>query len=205
MIALLSTFFIAFFFSFIGTIPPGTLNLTIIQLGLNQRVMVAWRMALAAAMVEYPYAWIAVKFQGYLAKSVEFTHSLHLVSALVMISFGALMLWASARPFRLGKRFEESGFRKGIAIALLNPLAIPFWVAMTAYLKSYDWIDLSDNMKLHEYLAGVSAGTRVVLMLMASLAQRVIRYFKYDSVLKKTPGVVLILLGLYSFGEYMLG
>ncbi len=205
MIAVLSTFFIAFFFSFIGTIPPGTLNLTIIQLGLNQRVMVAWRMALAAAMVEYPYAWIAVEFQEYLAKSVEFTHSLHLVSALVMTSFGALALWASTRPSKLGKRFEDSGFRKGIAIALLNPLAIPFWVAMTAYLKSYKWISLSDNLEVHAYLAGVSFGTLVVLMLMASLAQRVIRYFKHDSLLKKTPGVVLILLGLYSFGEYILG
>ncbi len=205
MIELLFTFFVAFFFSFIGTIPPGTLNLTIIQLGLNQQVNVAWRMAFAAALVEYPYAWIAVEFQNYLVKSVEITHNFHLVSAIVMISLGALALWSSARPSRFARRFESSGFRKGIAIALLNPLAIPFWMAMTAYLKSYRWIELSNALEVHAYLAGVSGGTLVVLMLMAYLAQRVIRYFKHDSALKKTPGVVLILLGLYSFGKYIFG
>ncbi len=205
MTEILFTFFVAFFFSFIGTIPPGTLNLTIIQLGLNQRVNVAWRMAFAAALVEYPYAWIAVEFQNYLAKSVEITHNFHLISAIVMISLGTLALWSSARPSRFARRFESSGFRKGIAIAILNPLAIPFWMAMTTYLKNYGWIDLSNALEVHAYLAGVSAGTLVVLMLMAYLAQRVIRYFKHDSALKKTPGVVLILLGLYSFGEYIFG
>ena len=38
----LITFGIAFFFSFVGTIPPGTLSLTIIQLGLGNKINIAW-------------------------------------------------------------------------------------------------------------------------------------------------------------------
>jgi threonine/homoserine/homoserine lactone efflux protein len=205
MMEVVSTFLIAFFLSFVGTIPPGTLSLTIIQLGLNHRVNVAWRMALAAAIMEYPYAWVAVEFHDYLTRSVEITHNFHLVSAIVMISLGAFSLWSSSRPSSFSQRFEGSGFRKGIILGILNPLAIPFWIAMTAYLKTYGWVDLSDNIETHAYLLGVSLGTLVLFMLLAYLAQRVIGYFKDNSIIKKTPGVLLILLGLYALTEYIFG
>ena len=203
MIEVFSTFGVAFLFSFIGTIPPGTLNLTIIQLGLSHRINAAWRMALAAALIEYPYAWIAVEFQDFLSQSLEFTHSFHLVSAFVMISLGAFSLWSSARPSGFSKRFETSGFRKGLLLAILNPLAIPFWMAMTAYLRTYEWVNLSDRYEVHAYLLGVSSGTLIVLILLAYMARRVVGYFKSDNILKKIPGTVLILLGLYALAKFI--
>ena len=205
MTEVLLTFAIAFFFSFVGTIPPGTLSLTIIQLGLNQKISIAWRMAIAAALIEYPYAWVAVEFQGFLTQSIEITHGFHLIAAVTMILLGVLNLWFSAKPSKFIQRFEASGFRKGVVLSLLNPLAIPFWMAMTAYLKSYRWVDLSDKFEIHAYLMGVSAGTLVLFILLAYLARKVITYFKTNGFLQKTPGIVLILLGIYSMGKYLFG
>ena len=199
------TFCIAFFFSFIGTIPPGTLSLSIIQLGLNDRIAAAWRMALTAAVIEYPYAWVAVEFADFITKSVDLTHNFHLVSATAMTLLGVLNLWSASRPSKFTQRFEESGFRRGVILSLLNPLAIPFWLAMTSYLKTYGWIDLSNNIETHAYLMGVSSGTLVLFMLLAYLARTVVAYFRTSSFLKKMPGLLLILLGLYSFSAYMLG
>ena len=205
MIAALLAFVIAFLFSFVGTIPPGTLSLTIIQLGLKERIDVAWRMAIAAAIIEYPYAWIAVEFQGFLAQSLDFEHNFHLVSALVMLTLGVFSLWSSASPSAFSRRFEASGFRKGVVLALLNPLAIPFWMAVTAYLKSYGWVDLSKKTALHAYLFGVSMGSLVLFMLLAYLARKIVTHFQPSAYLQKLPGTLLILLGIYSLFEYMLG
>lgn len=205
MMEVILTFTVAFLVSFVGTIPPGTLSLTIVQLGLSQRINVAWRMAFAAALIEYPYAWIAVEFQEFIRRSVEITHNFHLVSAMVMISLGSINLWASARPSNFTRRFEDSGFRKGIILALLNPLAIPFWLAMTAYLKAYGFVNLSDNIEVHAYLLGVSTGSLVLFILLAYLAQKVVRYFKSPGVLQKIPGVLLIIMGVYSLYEYIRG
>lgn len=199
------TFVIAFVLSFVGTIPPGTLSLTIVHLGLSGNVGAAWRMAIAAAMIEYPYAWIAVEFHDFLARSVEITRSFHLIAAVVMIVLGLLNLWSAARPSKFTRRFHASGFRKGVVLSLLNPLAIPFWMAMTAYLKGYGWIDLSTSAEVHAYLAGVSMGTLVLLMILAYLAHKVVAQLKNDTILQKVPGVVLILLGLYSVGAYTFG
>lgn len=205
MTEVISTYAIAFIFSFIGTIPPGTLSLTIIQLGLSQRINAAWRMAVAAALIEYPYAWVAVEFQDLVSKSIERTNNFHLLSALVMICLGTFNLWSSARPSRFSQRFEASGFRKGVVLSLLNPLAIPFWLAMTAYLENYGWVDLSNSFEVHAYLLGVSSGTLVLFVLLAHLARRAVVLLKSRSFIQKTPGIVLILLGLYSFAEYILG
>lgn len=199
-----SIFIIAFLFSFVGTIPPGTLNLAIVQLGLRHQIAAAWRMAVTAAVIEYPYAWIAVEFQDILGRSTAFTGNLQLLSASVMILLGVLNLWSSAKPSKLAKRFEASGFRKGVVLAVLNPMAIPYWTVMTTYLQGNGWVDLSDNIRVHAYLAGVSAGTLVLFVLLAYLAQKVVSYFRTDGYLGKLPGLILILLGCYALVEYML-
>ncbi|MEX1239811.1 MAG: hypothetical protein WEB30_08840 [Cyclobacteriaceae bacterium] len=55
------------------------------------------------------------------------------------------------------------------------------------------------------YLLGVSAGTLVLFMLPAYLARKVVTHFNANNFFRKIPGVLLILLRIYSFSEYMLG
>jgi threonine/homoserine/homoserine lactone efflux protein len=203
MMEVAAAFGIAFFFSFLGTIPPGSLNLTIIQLGLDQRINIAWRMAVAAAIIEYPYAWLAIEFQELITRSPVIIHNFQLVTGIVMILLGFFNLYFSSKPSAFSTRFQASGFRKGILLGLLNPLAIPFWVAMTAYLKSQRWVDLSTNAEVHAYLLGISLGTLIAFMILAYLARMVVSQFQTNSILQKTPGVVLIALGIYAIVAFI--
>ena len=205
MIEILSTFGVGFFISFLGTIPPGTLNLTIIQLGLDHRINIAWRMAIAAALIEYPYAWLAIEFQEFVTRSPVIIHNFQLLTGVVMLFFGLVNLFASSKPSKLSQRFGASGFRKGVLLGLLNPLAVPFWIAMTAYSKSHGWIKLSTAWEVHAYLLGVSAGTVALFMLLAYLAKMVVSHLQTNAILQKTPGIILILLGTYSLLEYIFG
>lgn len=205
MEAILS-FAIAFAFSFIGTLPPGTINLTIIQLGLEKKTGVALRLALAAALVEYPYAWLAIEFQELITSSPAITDNFELISAVVMTSFGVLNLWSQSRTNQsaMAKKFQESGFRRGLILGILNPLALPFWVAMTAYIKSQGWTDLSTNTELHAYLVGVSAGGFALLTIFTFLARQVVRYFQENRFIRKIPGITLLVLGVYATIKYLL-
>lgn len=205
MQALLS-FIIAFAFSFIGTIPPGTINLTIIQLGLDNRSSLAWRFALATAIVEYPYAWLAIEFEQLITSSPAITENFELISAVVMTTLGILTLWSLNRASQspMARKFQESGFRRGIVLGLLNPLALPFWVAMTAYMKSQGWVSLSSNLEIHSYLLGVALGGFSLLMLFAFLAKQVVAYFQENTFIKKIPGITLLVLGIYATIKYFL-
>jgi threonine/homoserine/homoserine lactone efflux protein len=201
---MLLTFVIAFAFSFVGTIPPGVINLTIIQLGLEHKINIAWRFALASALVEYPYAWIAIEFENLITASPFITQYFQLLTAIVMILLGVVNLWSAQKPSRLYQRFNESGFRRGLILGVLNPQALPFWIAITAYLKSQHWVSLSSPYTVQAYLLGVAMGALVLLMLLAFLAKKVVTQFQQNTILKKVPGYTLLILGIYALIQYLL-
>lgn len=201
---IVQVFVIGFIFSFLGSIPPGTLNLLVLQLGLEQKVKAALRFALAVAIVEYPYAWIAVEFEQLITSSPVVTENLQLWGAIIMTTIGIISLWSVRKPSSLSVKLQDSGFRRGIILSLLNPQAIPFWIALTAYLKFQGWIDISTGWRLHSYVLGTSFGALALLTVLAVLANKVAASFKHNRLLRMLPGTVLVGLGIIAFINYLL-
>jgi threonine/homoserine/homoserine lactone efflux protein len=199
----LQTFLIAFVFSFLGSIPPGTLNLTVLRLGLEHKMNIAWRFALAAALVEYPYAWLALLFEDWITASPIVVNNFKLISAVVMITLGVITIRSASKAAPAAETVRESGFRKGLLLSVLNPLALPFWIGVTAYLKSQGWISLSTAAEVHSYLFGISLGALVLLISVAYLARKATTALSVQGKLKFIPGVVLLLLGIYALAAYL--
>jgi threonine/homoserine/homoserine lactone efflux protein len=200
----LLAFSIGLAFSFMGSIPPGTLNLCVLQLGLEHKVAAALRFALAVSIVEYPYAWVAVVFEDWLTSSPAITRNFQLITAAVMLVLGVFTLLSSLKPTAFSVRFNASGFRRGIVLSVLNPMAIPFWIGITAYLKAQGWITLSTPGHVHSYVAGTSVGAMLLLTLFALLARRLSGYITQSKWVKLIPGVTLLALGLYALAGYLL-
>jgi len=199
----LQVFLVGLVFSFLGSIPPGTLNLCVLQLGLEKKIGAALRFALAVSIIEYPYAWIAVEFEKWITASPAVIQNFELITAIVMTVIGILNLWAAQKPTDFTTRFNESGFRRGLVLSVLNPMAIPFWIGITAYLKAQGWIDLSSQAKLHLYVLGTSVGAMVLLTLFTYLAHRLSAYVTQSKLVKLIPGATLLALGVYAFVRYL--
>jgi len=199
---LVSVFLLGAAFSFIGSIPPGTLNLSVLQLGLEKKVNTALRFALAVSIIEYPYTWIGVQFEYWITSSPLIIHNFELVTAIVMTVIGILNLWSAERPTSFTVKFNESGFRRGLVLSILNPMAIPFWIGVTAYLKAQGWIDLSSVALLHSYVLGTSVGAMILLTLFALMASKLAVYVKNNRIVKRVPGFTLLVLGVYAFIKY---
>lgn len=197
-------FLIGLVFSFIGSIPPGTLNILVLQLGLENKIRIALRFALAVAIVEYPYAWIAVVFEDWITSSPLVLQNFQLTGATVMTTIGVFSIWSARKPSEFSVRFQESGFRRGLILSILNPQAIPFWIAITAYLKMEGWIDLSTGLRLHSYVLGTSVGVMILLTILAIMARKLSSVFQHSRVLRMIPGFVLLSLGLIGLIKYFL-
>lgn len=200
----LVAFLLSFFFSFIGSIPPGTLNLTILQLGLEHKMNIAWRFAIASAMVEYSYAWLAIKFEQWITTTPLIVENLQLITAIVMTVLGLFNLWSENKPTKFSQQFSKSGFRRGIVLSILNPLALPYWLGITAYLKSQRWVELSSTLTLQSYLVGVVSGSLLLLVLLAYLATRIASRLQQYTCIKRVPGIMLLILGAYAFVQYLM-
>jgi len=197
----LSNLAFGFFFSFIGSIPPGTINLSVIQLGLRKHLGAAFRMALAAALIEYVYAAIAIKFQIFITSSPAIKENFQLITAIVLLALGGVNL-LSLRKKKGGttrtRVMASSGFRKGVLLSLGNPLAMPFWIAVTAYLQSNSWVNF-DDVPIWTYVLGISLGTLSVLSLLGLISYKTGKFIEPDNkLIKIIPGIVLVTLGLYS-------
>lgn len=201
---LLLTFLAGFALSGLGSIPPGSLNLSIIQLGLEHRINVAWRFALAAAIIEYPYAWLAIGFEELINRSPAITANIELISAAVLIGLGIVNLRIAGNSGLFYQKFNSSGFRRGLLLGILNPLAIPYWIGITAYLKSMNLIRISSPAETQAYLFGIVMGALALLISLAYLSRRMVHYFQESWIFKKIPGLTLLILGLYGLLDFFL-
>lgn len=202
---LLQVFIVGAVFSFLGSIPPGTLNILVLQLGLENKVKTAMRFALAVAIIEYPYAWIAVVFEDIITSSPIITKNFQLLGALVMTAIGLIMVWSARKPSEFSVKFSESGFRRGLILSILNPQAIPFWIAVTAYLKVEGWIVLDTNAKIHSYVLGTSVGVLLLLTILAYGGKKVSFTFQSNRLVRMLPGVILLVLGVVGLIRYAWG
>jgi threonine/homoserine/homoserine lactone efflux protein len=201
-----NNFILAFILSFAGSIPPGSINLTVVQMGLENKVRIALRFSLAASIMEYPYAWIAVKFEKLITSSPVITENIQILSIVVLIILGLISVWPSkggASP-KYFAGLSQSGYRRGLLLGILNPLAIPYWIGITAYLQAQRWIDLTSPTRLHAYLAGVFAGALLLLLLLIYLSKKVMSGLIRFPWIRKIPGFLLLALGLYSLVDYLL-
>lgn len=201
---LIQVFFIGMIASFLGSIPPGTLNILVLQLGLENKLKAALRFALAVALIEYPYAWIAVEFEAWITSSPGIQHNFKLLAAIVMITLGLLGIWTAQKPTSATVKMQESGFVRGLILSILNPQAIPWWIGVTAYLKSEGWIVLDSPLRIHSYVFGTSVGVLILLFLLATGADRVSHLIKHNKLLAMAPGILLLLLGLYTLSTILI-
>jgi threonine/homoserine/homoserine lactone efflux protein len=198
----IQNFVLAFAFSLFGSIPPGTINLTVLQLGLERKTAIALRFIIAASVLEYPYAWLAVEFEELITGSPFIIQNFKLIGAILLLTLGIVNLWSARKPTRFTQKFQDSGFRRGLILGLLNPMAMPYWIAITAYLRIEGLITISNGYQLHSYLVGIVAGAIVILVMISYTAKRVATMLQPGSFIKILPGVIFLILGSYSLFRY---
>jgi len=196
-------FGIGFFFSYIGSIPPGSINISVLQLSLSGHVRAAIRFSIVACLVEFVYGFIAVKFQQWILSSPVIEDNFKLIAAVVLILLGIMTLRSGKTNNQWVKKLETSGVRKGFLVSIANPLAIPFWIAITAYLRTNHMVSI-DSSNQFIYLAGISSGTLALLMTITFLASKASKFIQNQERAKKIPGFVLLGLGVYSLAQLLL-
>jgi len=197
-------FILGLILSFVGSIPPGTLNVTVFQLSLAKRIGTAFRFAVAVSIVDYPYAWIGVNFQNLLLPTDLNNQTFKLVTAAMMIIVGLSGFRSRKPPKGIVKKVSDSGFRKGLIMSFLNPMAIPYWAAVSAYCKMQNWLQLSSQLQINIFIIGACVGSMIYLTTLIFLANRLPAKAQESQVIKIFPKVVLITIGLYMlWGVYL--
>jgi threonine/homoserine/homoserine lactone efflux protein len=195
---------ISFFCSIAGSLTPGTINLSVLQSGLNGQAKMGRRMALAAGLMEYFYAGMAIYFEALINRQIGVFTWFKLLAAIILLVLGGAALLPKKS---VGKKLtvKTGGFRKGLLLGLLNPLAMPFWIGIIAYLKSMGWIRLNNWMEVHLFLLGVSLGVISLLLFITHAAERIQRKgWVQSETLINLPSWLMLALGIIGIVHFII-
>ncbi len=166
MEAIIWHFLIGMVVSFIGSIPLGSVNLSVLQTTLDRGIKAGLIFALGATIVELVYSYIAIKFSAYLLANRDVELYIQLVAIPTFVILSLYSFNKKSRPADKPKVAgnKKSNFFKGVLIGLVNPLQIPFWVAYGTYMLSNNWIK-NDSALLNFFVLGIICGTSLLLTL----------------------------------------
>lgn len=203
----LTVFIVASIVSFIGSIPPGTINISVMQLAILHRRSTALSFGAAAALVELFYAGFTVRFHIFLTENTNITDYFHAIAGTAMLILGVVNLISKTKSSDVKTVHEQvkkrNAFRKGVLLGIANPLTVPFWLAVTAYLQKHEWISL-DGFKLYAYAAGIAVGTFVLLLAVTQLGSKFKTIANNRYIVHVIPGILFMCMGLYSYYQWYL-
>jgi threonine/homoserine/homoserine lactone efflux protein len=188
--------------SFIGTLPFGPINLSVVDTTINRSFRAAVQLSLAAALVEIPQSLIALKFNPFVQHLLTGNVYVKIASVILFLGMGCFFLFRKpACETKQGDNpKKKNNFIQGFLIAIANPQAIPFWIFVLSFLKSSQHLDLSNHLGiqlLFVFVLGVASGKLLALLGYAKLGQLVIyRVAAINQLMNKIIGGILIGLGL---------
>ena len=188
------TFLIAFTISFLGSIPVGVLNLTILDIGLRKQFHQVLLFGLAAAFIEYGQGFIALKFSSLFHANPNLEFYIDIIAIPVFFVLGIIYLRKHGKPPTL--KNEISDFKKGLLLSIVNPLAIPFWVIWGTIANNKGWL-IMENVSIALFTLGISAGTFLTLILYGIAAKKIITKLTFvNKRINQIIGWTLIILGI---------
>lgn len=148
---------IAFLACFIGTLPFGPINLTVVKMTVDYNRHAGTAIACAASIVEVLQALIAISFGMLISDYLDSNVIIKFVLMGVFIALAMFIFLRKPKPTQeAGSGRPKSFFRNGLLIAALNPQAVPFWIFALATISQY-----FDFQYRGVYLAGFLAGVFV--------------------------------------------
>ena len=203
-IAFIYYFIIGMVISFLGTIPFGPINLSVIDTSFEKGFRAGFTMAIAAAIIEIFQSSIAFFFGRILTKYLEDNIIFRLIVIVILIGFGLYFLLKSYKKRDTKKRKswfkkELSPLSKGFLVAILNPQAMPYWTIAFAMLESIEIIEvyLSPACTV-ALIVGISLGKLACLTSYAALSVMMAeRVQGINVLLNRVMASILFIVGLF--------
>jgi threonine/homoserine/homoserine lactone efflux protein len=190
------TFFLGLIVNFIGYIPPGNINLTLIQITINRGFKQALRFIIAFSSVEFFFTYLVMYAAKWLASQVKLDVLIDWVMVILFVVLGTIT-WIHRKKPPAANYKESDSIKYGILLGFLNPVQIPFWMISGTYLITHEWI-LVGRVALIIFSLGSAAGAFVCLFLYARFAQYIQSKFAISNRILNT-GIAILFFSFASF------
>ncbi|OCX54690.1 lysine transporter LysE [Mucilaginibacter sp. PPCGB 2223] len=190
------TIFLGLAVNFIGYVPPGNINLTLVQITINRGLKQALQFITAFSCVELVFTYIIIHAAEWLSHQLKLEV---IIDWVMVVLFGALgaITWVHRGKPPKAKVSRYHSVKHGIVMGIINPMQIPFWMISGTYLITHGWI-VTGTWPLLLFSAGSALGAFLCLFIYARSARYIQTRFELSTNLINTCIAVLF----FSFAAY---
>ncbi len=162
MSPLIRVFFWGMLISFLGTLPMGTLNITAMQISIQENVKNALFFVVGSLTVEMVYVRISLVGIQWLQRQERLMKVMQWITFGIVLALAVGSIAAALHPSDEAKNvvLQNKVHRTflGMLMSALNPVQIPFWFGWSAVLFSKK-ILLPVKAQYNIYILGIGTGT----------------------------------------------
>lgn len=158
-------FFWGMLISFLGSLPPGTINVSAAQLAVRDGESAALIFSAGAMLIEILYVRSMLIGMEWISKQYKLFRVFSWITVLLLFSMAVASIIAAVKMARFGNAlpsFSGYHFLFGVSLSVVNPLHIIFWMGWTSILFDKR-ILVASQVSYNVYVAGIGIGTMLGL------------------------------------------
>jgi threonine/homoserine/homoserine lactone efflux protein len=197
------TFFLGVVLNMIGYIPPGNINLTLVQITINRGLRQAFYFIAAFASVEVLFTFGIMRFVQWLSSEINLSDIIDIGMIALFLILGVIT-WRSRKEMPKKDYSKKDSIRLGLILGVVNPMQVPFWLFVGTYLISHEWIN-TGYLSLSIFSIGSGLGAALALYGFARFAVYIQEKFTLSSyVINKSIAILFFALCAYHVGKVIL-
>jgi threonine/homoserine/homoserine lactone efflux protein len=196
-------FLITFFISFVGSIHPGPLNLSVIQTTLQKGLLPALLLAIGGVIPEIIYGYLAVEGVMLFEKYPVIFNVMQWAVVPILLILGTQQIINSRKQNPIVKPIKlPQGITKGFLLSITNPQLLPYWIAILINYQDCNFLKIAELSDKLFFVLGASLGAFTLNYVYAYIAyqqrERIFKYLK-ESYFEQIIGWTFVLMGLLQF------
>lgn len=194
------TLFLGIVLNMLGYIPPGNINLTVVQITITRGIRQALYFIAAFSTVEILFTFGVMRFVQWLSSEIDLENTIDIVMVLMFAVLG-ILTWRSRKEMPKADYSKKDSIRYGMLLGVVNPMQIPYWLFVGTYLISHEWIDIG-YLSLSVFSIGSGIGAALALYGFARFAQYIQEKFELSSyIVNKSIAFLFFSLSAYHIGK----
>ena len=194
-------FLITFFISFIGSIHPGPLNLSVIQTTLQKGFFPALLLAFGGVIPEIIYGFLAVEGVMIFENHPHVFNIMQWAVVPILLALGIQQIVNSRKSLKIisPTKILDNSALKGFSLSLFNPQLLPYWIVILINYQSYGFLKINNLFDKIFFVLGTSTGAFFLNYVYAYIAhkhrEKIFRYLN-ENRFEQIIGWTFVLMGL---------
>jgi threonine/homoserine/homoserine lactone efflux protein len=190
------TFVLGVVINSLGYIPPGNINLTVVQITINRGIKQALYFIAAFGLVEVVFTLLMMRFVRWLSLTLYLDNVIDVVMIFLFLILG-IITWKSRKEMPKEDYSHKDSIKYGMLLGILNPMQVPYWLFVGTYLISHDWVGIG-YLSLTIFSLGSGIGAAVTLYGFVRFASYIKEKFALSSyVINKSIAILFFSLSAY--------